>query len=112
MSIWEAYSEEFEDAYDRFDNQIDDDDTFNDIANKFNHWINEGRIMKGEPTIQPTLRQLQALAERVYTERDMQEFYVEIVVPDKRFKSGFRPAMRDIYSGKTQKYKKKGSEYE
>lgn len=62
MSKWEDWSPDFEDAYDRFQSEVEDDEIFNDWVDKFNDWINEGRSMYNLPSIQPTLKQIRALA--------------------------------------------------
>lgn len=95
MSVWEDYSPDFEDAYRRFERRLDDDDVFNDWVNKFDKWINESRISKGLPPIQPTLKQIRALAYFAYDE-GKEDLSVQVLVPDRRYKTGFRVGYRDV----------------
>lgn len=95
MSIWEDYSPDFEEAYDRFESEVDEEPIFNEWVNKFSDWIN---INKEYP-IQPTLSQIRALAYYA-NEKGIENLSVQVLVPDKRFKTGFRVGYRDVKTTK------------
>lgn len=114
MTYWEDYSPDFEDAYDRFEYQVDDEPIFNEWVNKFDNWINKGREARGLEPIEPSYKQIRALAYYA-EEKGIENISVEAEVPDRRYKSGFRMGFRDVDTNKVvsdpyKKYEKETGE--
>jgi hypothetical protein len=102
MSVWEDWSPDFEDAYDRFQDEVEDEPIFNEWVNKFNDWINEGRTMRDLPPIQPTLKQIRALAYHAH-DVGIEDLSIQVAIPDRRYKVGYRMGYRDVKTGEKKK---------
>jgi hypothetical protein len=108
--IFEGYSPEFQDAYERrFRFRVDGIPIFNEWIQEFDDWINESRgsewVLKDgmlvKDFLNPSMSQIKALGYNAKLKG--LDTTIKMRVQDKRTKKGFREVYKDIFTGKFSK---------